>query len=95
MDRISGEDPMHPMDVDEPQSQSYVEGPIQPEVGALPTASGDGEANHRDAALARIDAPAEEGGESGDGTAYYEHAQSSPECLEDHAAGAFRPSSER
>jgi hypothetical protein len=75
---------MHPMPVTD--SASYIQGPIQPEVGGLPAAAGMG--GHKDADLVRITA------EHVDGGSYYAHAQSSPACLEEQGKGAFATSAE-
>lgn len=93
-----GTDIMHPVDnddVDDLHNMGSM-GPIKPDVGpgVLPgIATGDEQwSGHKDAALVRIAAESAEKGVSPDGTVYYEHAQSSPACLEDQAPSAFADS---
>lgn len=90
-----GGDVLHPIDNDVVDDVSNVGsiGPIKPATGpgVLPgIATGDAQwGGHKDAALVKIDSPAAEGGAGPDGTEYYGHAQSSPECLEEQGGGAF------
>lgn len=95
-----GGDVLHPIDNDlvgAAELHDAVMGPIQPATGpgVLPGIATD-EAQwggHDDAILVRIDEPVMEAGKSpGDGTSYYEHNQSSPECLSEQGPGAFVPS---